>query len=97
MRERRLQDIGESHTNQMHACVFGIFRLKNKGSQEIVITNKRARAILAMLCLAPDEPLEREFISHLLWPGRFEAKLWQVCVNVYSNWVRCLLTKKTQC
>ena len=74
MRERRLQDIGESHTNQMHACVFGIFRLKNKGSQEIVITNKRARAILAMLCLAPDEPLEREFISHLLWPGRFEAQ-----------------------
>lgn len=74
MKERRLRDIGDSHTKQMHASVFGIFRLKDKHAQDIVITNRRARAILAMLCLAPDEPLEREFVSHLLWPGRFEAQ-----------------------
>jgi DNA-binding SARP family transcriptional activator len=57
----------------MHASVFGIFRLKGKDGQEIIITNRRARAILAMFCLVPDEPLEREFVSHLLWPERFEA------------------------
>jgi DNA-binding SARP family transcriptional activator len=74
LRERRLQDIGDSHTKQMHASVFGVFRLKDKDAQEIILSNRRARAILAMLCLAPDEPLEREFVSHLLWPGRFEAQ-----------------------
>lgn len=27
-----------------------------------------------MLCLAPGETLEREFVSKLLWPGRFQAQ-----------------------
>jgi DNA-binding SARP family transcriptional activator len=66
----------------MHASVFGVFRLKDKDAQEI-INNRRARAILVMLCLAPDEPLEREFFSHLLWPDVSKLRLRQVCVNVY--------------
>lgn len=27
-----------------------------------------------MLCLAPDEPIRRDHLSKLLWPGRFEAQ-----------------------
>ena len=74
MRERHQQDIWDIRTGQIHASVFGVFRLKDKNGQEITIANRRARAILAMLCMVPDEPLEREFISRLLWPGRFEAQ-----------------------
>jgi DNA-binding SARP family transcriptional activator len=32
-----------------------------------------ARAVLAMLCVQPNEPMEREYLSKILWPGRFEA------------------------
>jgi len=74
MKERRQQDIWDIRTGQVHASVFGVFRLKDRNGQEITIANRRARGILAMLCLVPDEPLERAFISRLLWPGRFEAQ-----------------------
>ncbi|MEE9434644.1 MAG: hypothetical protein V3V15_10445 [Sphingorhabdus sp.] len=56
------------------AALFGSFQLAAPDGSKIVISNRRARAILAMLCLAPDEPLERGYLSKLLWPGRFEAQ-----------------------
>lgn len=56
------------------ASLFGTFKVQNINGEDIVITNKRARAILAMLCLAPDVSIERELISKLLWPGRFPAQ-----------------------
>ena len=55
------------------ASVFGRFQLWAADGSEIVIPNRRARALLAMLCLAENEAMDRDFLSKLLWPGRFEA------------------------
>lgn len=55
------------------ATLFGRFRLIGPDGDEIVISNRRARALLAMVCLASGEPLDRSFLSKLLWAGRFEA------------------------
>ncbi|WP_173204667.1 hypothetical protein [Sphingopyxis sp. BSNA05] len=56
------------------AALFGPFQLIMKDGAEVLISNRRARAMLAMLCLAPDEPIDRDHLSRLLWPGRFEAQ-----------------------
>ncbi len=63
-----------SEPSSLAASLFGTFKVQNINGEDIVITNKRARAILAMLCLAPDVSIERELISKLLWPGRFPAQ-----------------------
>ena len=55
------------------ATVFGTFQFHGADGREITITNRRARALLAMLCLAHGEALDRDLLSKLLWPGRFEA------------------------
>ena len=60
-------------TSAPRATVFGAFQFHGADGREIIITNRRARALLAMLCLAHGEALERDFLSKLLWPGRFEA------------------------
>ena len=45
------------------------------GSGEVPnLSNQRARAILAMLCLNDGEAMDRETISRMLWPGRFPAQ-----------------------
>lgn len=56
-----------------YASLFGTFQLRTAENSEITITNRRARALLAMLCLTGNEAIERDFLSKLLWPGRFEA------------------------
>ena len=56
------------------AHLFGPFQLIAPDGTEIIISIRRARALLAMLCLAPDEPIDRDHLSKLLWPGRFEAQ-----------------------
>ena len=53
--------------------LFGTFRLNTSNGDEIAIPNRRARALFAMLCLMRGEAIEREQLSRLLWPGRFEA------------------------
>ena len=55
------------------AALFGRFQLWAADGSEIGISNRRARALLAMLCLAENEPIDRDFLSKLLWAGRFEA------------------------
>ncbi|MFM5885530.1 MAG: hypothetical protein ACKOQ3_09445 [Novosphingobium sp.] len=55
------------------AALFGRFQLFAADGGEIVIGNRRARALLAMLCLTSGETFDRDFLSKLLWPGRFEA------------------------
>lgn len=55
------------------ATLLEAFRLFDRNGIEIVIPNKRARAILSMLCLTIGEPIDRETLSKLLWPGRFPA------------------------
>lgn len=58
----------------LRAAVFGPFRLLRATGDEIDISNRRARALLGMLALAPGEGIDRDHISKLLWPGRFEAQ-----------------------
>ncbi|CAN5448013.1 hypothetical protein BH11PSE5_BH11PSE5_26560 [soil metagenome] len=58
----------------LRASLFGVFTLATPEGVGITISNRRARALLAMLCLAPGETLERDYVSKLLWPGRFQAQ-----------------------
>ena len=53
--------------------MFGNFQLLAADGAEISIPNRRARALLAMLCLVRDDTIAREQVSQLLWPGRFET------------------------
>ncbi|MBQ0770655.1 MAG: hypothetical protein KBT59_02330 [Sphingomonadales bacterium] len=59
---------------KLRASLFGPFQLTASDGSEIVISNKRARTIIAKLLLTPGEPIDRAYISKLLWPGRFEAQ-----------------------
>jgi len=68
------QDLPSKPSVAVRALLFGRFQLLTPDGAEIVISNRRARALLAMLCLAPDEPIERDTLSRILWPGRFEAQ-----------------------
>ncbi len=69
--------VGSENTaraSTLYASVFGDFQLIGPLGSEIVIANRRARALLAILCLEPDQPITREQITRLLWSGRFEAQ-----------------------
>ncbi|MBA4307680.1 MAG: hypothetical protein C0429_13180 [Sphingopyxis sp.] len=57
----------------VHASLFGEFRLKKADGTEIPISNRRARALLALLFLNADQAINREQLSKLLWPSRFES------------------------
>ena len=57
----------------IHASLFGEFKLATGDGIEIIISNRRAKALLAVLCLNGDEAINREQVSKLLWPGRFES------------------------
>jgi len=65
---------GKPGRTLLRASLFGSFQLRDRYSAEILISNRRARALLAMLCLAPERPLSRRHLSKLLWPGRFETQ-----------------------
>jgi TolB-like protein len=56
------------------ATLFGEFRLTDCNGAEITLANRRARALLAILCLEPNQSLPRDQITRLLWSGRFEAQ-----------------------
>ena len=58
----------------LSVSVFGAPRLQSSNGGEIFLSNRRARSLLAMLCIAPDNRMERELASKLLWPGRFSAQ-----------------------
>jgi hypothetical protein len=53
----------------VRAFLVGAFKLTTPDGEEVAVSNRRARALLAMLCLAPDEPIDRDHLSKLLWPG----------------------------
>jgi TolB-like protein len=74
MKNRRSTDHALQQTCVIHATTFGIFSLINQYNEFIPIKSRRAKTLIAMLCIAPGVPLEREFLSKLLWPGRFEAQ-----------------------
>ena len=56
-----------------YVSLFGEFRLTAADGTAILISSRRAKALLAMLCLARDESFDRDYLSKVLWPGRFEA------------------------
>ena len=58
----------------LHATLFGAFRLSLPDGEELEITGKRARALLAILCLTPGVAVERGRLCELLWRGRFQAQ-----------------------
>jgi TolB-like protein/DNA-binding SARP family transcriptional activator len=62
------------HPVKIRASLFGRFQMTASDGSEIVISNKRARTILAILLLTPGESIDRDHLSKLLWPGRFEAQ-----------------------
>ncbi len=70
----RLRAIVMAVTAGVTVSLFGVFQITASDGSEVVISNRRARALLAMLCLAPGEAIDRDHLSKLLWPGRFEAQ-----------------------
>lgn len=56
------------------ATLAGSLRLYQPDGREILISSRRARALLAILCLSGGEPFERDTIRKLLWPGRYPAQ-----------------------
>lgn len=67
------EDAGSFGQPAARATLLGVFQLTAPGGDEIEIPNRRARAVLAMLCLTAGQPIERDTLSKLLWPGRFTA------------------------
>ena len=70
-----MEQVGASCPSQpaAYASLFGTFQFRTADHNEIAVTNRRARALLGILCLAGNEAIERDVLSKLLWPGRFEA------------------------
>ena len=54
--------------------VLDTFELIQTDGKTIEISNRRGRAILGMLCVAPRLSLQRETVSKLIWPGRFKPQ-----------------------
>ena len=73
MEHRQRQDALRSNHRCIHATLFGKFKLRSADGADIQISNRRAKALLAVLCLIEGEPIDREQLSKLLWPGRFES------------------------
>jgi TolB-like protein len=60
--------------NATRASLFGAFQLNDRDGTLIAITNRRAHALLALLSLESEQPLARDQIATLLWPGRFRTQ-----------------------
>lgn len=58
----------------LEVSLFGSFKLNAIDGGAINLPNRKARALLAMLCLVRGEAIERDHVSKLLWPGRFQAQ-----------------------
>lgn len=58
----------------LYVTLFGAFRIGTGEGTAIDITGKRARAVLAILCLSPGVAMERARLCELLWRGRFKAQ-----------------------
>jgi TolB-like protein/cytochrome c-type biogenesis protein CcmH/NrfG len=72
--DRPLIDPNAASAARLRAQLFGPFRLATADGEEVVFSGKRAQAVLALLCLAPGEAIEREVLSQLLWRGKFRAQ-----------------------
>ena len=64
----------EKENNKLSVSLFEEFTLRDANGQEFNISNQRGRAIIAILCLNPGEPLRRDMVSKLIWAGRFKQQ-----------------------
>lgn len=64
----------DNAAERARATLAGTFRLYHPDGREIAISSRRARALLAILCLSGGEPIERDMLRKLLWPGRYPAQ-----------------------
>lgn len=58
----------------VHVTLVGNFEVSNNHRHPINIADKKAKAILAILCLAPKHAMDRNILTELLWPGRYAAQ-----------------------
>jgi len=65
---------GRSDLAPLTASLFGRFRLRTNDGREIVVSNRRARALLTMVCVCGEDPIDREYLSGILWTGRFASQ-----------------------
>ena len=72
--ERGGQSVLTATAAPARVSLFGEFSLAGPTGSPVAMTNRRSRALLAMLSLEPDQLLTREQVTRLLWPGRFEAQ-----------------------
>lgn len=66
--------MSEDIDTRLRVSLFGAFRVHRPDGEELEITGKRARAVLAILCLSPGVAIERGRLCELLWHGRFQAQ-----------------------
>jgi TolB-like protein/DNA-binding winged helix-turn-helix (wHTH) protein len=77
--------LGSDGSARPRAALFGAFSLTDGNGRAVSLTNRRAQALLAMLFALGGEPLDRDHVSRLLWPGRFTAQ-------AKASLRQCLLT-----
>ncbi|MEL6485605.1 MAG: tetratricopeptide repeat protein [Pseudomonadota bacterium] len=54
--------------------MFGEFQLTTSENDLLVLHNRRASLILAILCLQSEQSINRATLAKLLWPDRFDAQ-----------------------
>jgi TolB-like protein len=59
---------------KLRASVFGELRLVKADREPVALHNKRATLILAILCLQPEQSINRAALAKLLWPDRFDTQ-----------------------
>lgn len=79
-----------SPTTEAIVRVFGEFRLETAGGTPLLLSNRRGTLLVALLCLQPDQSLDRERLCQLLWPDRFPAQ-------AKASLRQCLLDLRRQC
>ncbi|MEM7702407.1 MAG: tetratricopeptide repeat protein [Pseudomonadota bacterium] len=53
------------------ATLFGEFKIEALDGDSVVLTNRRASLLLAILCIEPGHSMDREALARLLWADRF--------------------------
>lgn len=71
---RRKTDIKQAEKGGVSVTLFGSFNVTNKLQQSFNIVDTKAKAIFSLLCLSPQQTMDRNTLTELLWPGRFTAQ-----------------------
>jgi len=68
------QESAAATTTAVSLRLFGALRIELVRGETLEISNRRAAALLAALCLEPGHSIDRETLCRLLWPDRFAAQ-----------------------